>query len=204
MSKRLFTFALLAAALLALRGESCFLHNREIEVPFRGDVVTQYTSQGNEDFAIVTIDLGAELEAIEDDVDAAVDSLVSFDVEGGFWRLVENRGDPGTTITGSITIQRLPLGSTAYIVSPTTVAIESVGTEFVPAPLNEAGVDILLAGFQEYLDWRNSGRIGPRPVINYLFTWSSAGSGNVDFDWEAKLVFTLVGVFEVEVPDLWD
>jgi hypothetical protein len=204
MSRNIVTLVLLAAAGVALRGDSCFLQNKDIEVPFRGETVMDYTSTGDSDADIVIVDVAQELEDLESDFDADVDSLVSLNIEGGFWRLVANRGDPGTTVTGSITITRLPSGPSGFVIAPTTVAIEAVGHEFVPAPLNEAGVDLLLAGFQEYVDWWNGGKVGPRPDIQYAIQWSSAGSGDVDFDWQAKLVFTMVGVFSVEVPDLWD
>jgi hypothetical protein len=203
MTKRIVPLILLGAAFLALRGDSCFLKNKNIDVPFRGDVTMQFTSQGTMDAAVVPVDFGQELDDVENDVGSDVDSLVTFGIEGGFWRLVENRGDPGTTVTGSIRVTRLSTGASADVVSPTSVAVESIGHDFQNAPLNAAGTDLILQGFDEYVAWRNAGKVGTRPDLRYQFTWSSQGSGNVDFDWEAKVVFTLVGVFQVEVPDLW-
>lgn len=192
---------LLAFAWLTLRADSCVLSSRNVEVPLRGDADLDFTTQGASDsktFVVDFLDILIDLEADEE-----IDELVSASIENGYWRLVENRGDPATTVTGSITIQRVSSGQSAPLVAPETVVIEEVGSEFDVVPLQAAGVDLLTAGFDEYVAARNGG--GPFPDLDYVFTWNSNGGPSpVDFDWQGRLKFTIVGVFEVEVPDLWD
>jgi hypothetical protein len=164
----------------------------------------EFTSQGFTDSDAETVDFGQELQDLEEDDASSIDSLVSASIENGFWRLIVNRV-PGTVVTGSIDVQRMSTSDTQALIAPRSVDIDSVGTEFVVAPLEEAGVDLLTAGFDEYVAWRNAG-MDPftRPELTYIFIWNSQSDQDADFDWEARLRYTLVGVFKVEVPDIWD
>jgi hypothetical protein len=161
-----------------------------------------FTSQGSSDLDTYTIDFFQEMQDIEEDATADVDTLVSASIENGYWRLVENRGPAETTITGSITVTRISTGQTESLIPPQSVAIEEVGTEFELAPLEKAGIDLLTDGFDEYVAWRNGETA--QPDLRYRFDWSSsAGPVDADFDWEARVRYTIVGAFAVEVPDLW-
>lgn len=202
MLKKTRLLVLLAVGALALRGDSCFIHNRDIEVPLRGNADMEFVSQGESDLDTYEIDFFQEIQDIEDDATSEVDSLVSASIEQGYWRLVENRGPAGTTITGGITVTRLSTNQTETLIAPQSVAIEEVGKEFVIAPLVAAGLNLLTEGFDEYVAYRN-GETGP-PDLRYRFDWSSsAGPVDADFTWEARLRYIITGTFAVEVPDLW-
>ena len=200
-SKRFALLMLLAIGIFSLTGESCFLESKNIEVPLKGNADMAFTSTGTSDMDTEMIDFGQELTDLENDADNDIETLVSIGIENAYWRLVENNGDPGTTVTGSVTVTRLSTGVTKTLIAPTSLAIESVGTEFVVAPVDPDGIALLTAGFDEYVDYRNG--IGSFPDLRYDFDWSSSGgTGSVDFDWEARIRYTLVGVFTVEVPEL--
>jgi hypothetical protein len=203
MNRKFWILMLLAFGAFALSGDSCFLSNKNIDVPLRGNVDMEFTSQGFTDTDAETVDFGQELLDIEDDASSDIDTLVSASIENGFWRLIENRV-PGTVVTGWINVQRMSTSVTEDLIAPTSVTIDDVGTTFVVAPLVEDGVNLLTAGFDEYVAWRNAGAVPPMPDLRYVFIWNSSSSQNADFDWEARLRFTLVGVFSVEVPDIWD
>jgi len=117
-------------------------------------------------------------------------------------RLVENRGTPGTQVTANVTIQRVGGGS-AVLVPDTTFVLSDADTVFAPARLDSAGLALLLEGMNEYVDYYNSGKVGPCPSLDYTFTWSMTATPFADFTWEAKVKFTIVAVARVDVPDLW-
>lgn len=203
MKRKFGILVLLVAASFTLTAENCVLDNKDIEVPLRGDVDMLFTSQGFTDADAETVDFGAELLKIQEEAGDDIESLVSGGIEGGFWRLVENRGDPNTTLQGSVDVVRMSTAANAVLIPTTQVDLSTVGMEFVPAPLEAAGVDLLTEGFQEYIDWWNSDQTGPFPDLRYIFVWNSVTSTDADFDWEGRLRFILTGVFSVEVPDLW-
>jgi hypothetical protein len=202
MLKKTRLLVLLAVGALALRGDSCFIQNKDIEVPLKGYADMAFTSQGLTDLDVFIIDFFLEIQDIEEDADVEVDSLISASVENGYWRLVENRGPANTTITGSLTVTRVLSNETAQLIAPQSVNIDNVGTEFVVIPLEKEGLDLLTEGFNDYIAYRN-GETGP-PDLIYRFDWSSSsGSITTDFDWEARLKYTITGAFSVDVPDLW-
>jgi hypothetical protein len=207
MFSRIFILMLLTVGLLTLTGDSCFLESTNVEVPLRGNAEMDFTSVGMSSSDSYEIDFFLELTEIEEDADADVDTLVSAGIENAYWRLIENRGDTATVVTGSINVTRLSTAMARPLIPPDTLTIEEVGTEFVLAPLDSAGINLLIAGFDEYVAYRNdirSGRILDPPDLRYRFDWvSTGGPGVVDFDWEARIRYILVGVFEVEVPELW-
>lgn len=199
-SKPLFLL-LLSVAFVALTGESCFLENKNVEVPYKDNYDMQFTSQGFNDTDTQTVDFGLELQDLENDAEADIEDLVSASIEAGFWRLLVNRGPASTMITGSITVRRVSTGESATLVSPQSVTIENVGMEFMPAPLEAAGLQLLTDGFDEYVSYRN-GEI-PFPDLRYEFDWISSSNVDADFDWEARLRYNIVGVFSVDVPEVW-
>src|SRR5262245_38804687 len=202
MFKSIGILVLLAAATLALSGESCFLSSKDVQVPLRGEADLDFVSTGTVDTDIDNIDFCEELSDLEDDgVDIA--TLVSVTVENIYWRLVENRGDPNTVVTVHVDVQR-GAGAPVVLVPDTTFALSDVGTAFVPAALNPAGLDLLMDGMDDYIAYWNGGQVGPCPSLDYTFTWNSSAAPAADFSWQVRVKFTMVGVFDVEVPDLWD
>lgn len=202
MIKKARLLVLLAVGALALRGDSCFIHNRDVEVPLRGNADMTFTSVGINDQDSYSVDFFQEIQDIENDATTDVDSLVSAGIENGYWRLVVNRGPANTTVTGAITVTRLSTNQTAELIPPQSVNIDEVGTAFVVAPLEAAGLDLLTQGFDEYVAYRNGETAAPD--LNYRFDWtSSAGPVGADFDWEARIRYIVVGSFAVDVPDLW-
>jgi hypothetical protein len=192
---------LLAAGFLSLTAENCILESKSTEVPLKGNADMGFTSTGTNDADVYSIDFFAEIQDIENDATADVDELVSATIEQIYWRLKMNNGPSPTVITGGMTVTRVSTGTTATLVSPTSIDIEDVGMEFVSAPVEQAGIELLTAGFDEYIDYRN-GLTGP-PNLEYEFTWSSSSSVNANFDWEARMRYTITGIFEVEVPEIW-
>jgi len=204
MNKKIAILSLLAFASLALTGDSCILENKDIDVPMRADVDMQFHSEGFNDADTDTVDFVEEFEDIENLDETDITELVDGAIEGGFWRLEMNNDGP-TIVTGGVMVTRTATATTVTLIpQQTDVDIDAVGMTFVPAPLDPAGVALINAGFDEFIAWWNTGQVGTPPDLEYIFTWtSSANHGGANFDWEGRLRFTIVGVFSVEIPEVW-
>lgn len=200
MRTKLLIFLALAAAMLTFTAESCFISTKTIEVPVRDDAELEFHATGTSDSKSETIDFTELMTDLEDD--SEFDELVSANIESGYWRVTRNNGSASTVVSGQLTVRREGSAAPAVsLISYTSVAIADVSGDFGVAPLNAAGVDLLNNGFDEYLQAKALGN--PVPSLRYVFTWtSSASPAPVDFYWEGKVKFVLVGLTEVDVPEL--
>jgi hypothetical protein len=202
----------LLAAFLTLTAENCILETKEVEVPVRDGEEVTFTTQGNDEHSgEETVDFTETLLELEEDND--FEALLAANIEAGYWRVVENRGDDDLIISGSVTVTRLNpsagsvlalAGNTEPLITYTSVAIDTATGAYKLAPLNGAGVALLNEGFDEYLQARAQGQ--PVPDLQYRFDWSGmatspSGDPDTDFDWQAKVKFILTGLVTVDVPD---
>lgn len=205
MKTKLLIYLALAAAMLTFTAESCFVSTKEVEVPVRGEGDMLFEARGNDavDGGVTTIDF---TELLEDLIqDSEFDTLVSAHIENGYWRVARNGGASDLLISGGVTVRREGSAAPASpMISYTSVSIASALGEFQVAPLNESGVNLLNAGFDEYLQAKALGTT--LPDLRFVFTWSSSASPApppaIDFDWEGKVKFILVGLTTVDVPEL--
>ena len=195
MKTKLLIFLALAAAVVTFTAESCFVSTKEVEVPVRGEGDLSFHASGVSDSGTRTIDFAELIDDLRND--SGFDSLLSAHIENGYWHVINNLGSPSLTVSGQIGVQEA--GSAAApvpLIAYTSIDIADYSGDFVVAPLNSAGVDMLNQGFDDYLR-------GTRTSLSYVFTWSSqAGAGTVNFDWEGKVKFVLVGLTTVDVPEL--
>jgi hypothetical protein len=200
MKNKLLIFLALAAAMVTFTAESCFISTKEVEVPVRGEGDLEFHATGTSDSKQDIIDFTQLLQDLENDSD--FDPLLSADIENGYWRVTRNLGSATTVLTGHLTVQREGSAAPAVsLIDYTSVDIADVSGDFVVAPLNSAGVSLINAGFQEYLDAKAAD--AALPNLRFVFTWtSSATPAPVDFYWEGKVKFTLVGLTTVDVPEL--
>jgi hypothetical protein len=178
---------------------SCLVSTKNVEVPIRDEATVRFIAIGVAGSDPQLIDFCQELSDAES---GDIDHVVHVSVENIYWRLVENRGTPGTQVTANVTIQRVG-GASAVLVPDTTFVLSDADTVFAPAHLDSAGLGLLLQGMNEYVDYYNAGKVGPCPSLDYTFTWSMTATPFADFTWEAKVKFTIVAVARVDVPDLW-
>jgi hypothetical protein len=186
-------------AILALSTTSCFVSTKSVEVPIRDEVTMTFIALGMAGSDPQLVDFCQELSDAES---GDIDKVVHVSVENIYWRLVDNRGPASAQVTANVTIQRVG-GESAVLVPDTTFVLSDADTVFAPAHLDPAGLALLLEGMNEYVDYYNSGKVGPCPSLNYLFTWSMTATPFVDFTWEAKVKFTIVALAKVDVPDLF-
>ncbi len=186
-------------AILALGATSCFVSTKSVEVPIRDEATVTFIALGVAGSDPQLIDFCQEFSDAESD---DIDKVVHVSVENIYWRLVENRGVSGTQVTANVTIARLGGGS-AVLVPDTTFVLSDADTVFAPAHLDPAGLALLLEGMNEYVDYYNSGKVGPCPSLDYTFTWSMTATPYADFTWQAKVKFTIVALTNVDVPDLF-
>jgi len=200
----------LLAAFLALTAADCIVVTKQAELPVRDDESFLFRAQGGpETTGSYPVDFGPSLDALEEEHDFV--ALLRAVVEAGFWRVASNNGDPDLVISGTITVTRLnpapgvrDVAQTALLMAYQPVTIASVIGAFQPAPLEEAGLDLLTEGFDEYLQARAQNL--PLPDMKYRFVWTGTANGSgsdVDFTWEGKVKFTLVGLVQADVPDVW-
>jgi hypothetical protein len=200
MKTKLLIFLALAAAIVTFTAESCFVSTKEIEVPVRGEGDLEFHTTGTSDSKFETIDFTQLLQDLENDSD--FDPLISANIENGYWRVTRNQGDPHTVVTGFLTVQREGSAAPAVaLIDYSNIDIADMSGDFAVAPLDPAGVSLLNAGFQEYLTAKAAD--AALPNLKYVFYWtSSASPAPVDFYWEAKVKFVLVGLTTVDVPEL--
>lgn len=211
----------LMAVFLSVTAENCVLQTKQLEVPVRDAEDVTFTTRGSAEHSGSTVvDFGPSLLNLESDSDFQV--LLSAVVEAAEWRVKENRGDPDLVISGSMTVTRVNPTPTSILalarseagtplLNYTSVPLASVLGDFRVAPLEDAGVSLLNEAFQEYFNARNAelqGQNVPLPDMQFRFDWSGTASSSsqnptVDFDWQAKVKFTLTGLVEVEVPELF-
>jgi len=185
--------------LLAFGATSCFVSSKTVEVPIRDEATVTFIALGVAGSDPQLIDFCQELADAES---GDIDKVVHVSVENIYWRLVQNRGLPATQVTANVTIQRVGGGS-AVLVPDTTFVLSDADTVFAPAHLDSSGLALLLEGMNEYVDYYNSGRVGPCPSLDYTFVWSMTASPYADFTWQAKVKFTIVALARVDVPDLF-
>jgi len=203
MKHRMILMLALAAAFLSLTASSCLLSTKTIEVPVRGSGDVQFHAQGTDngnDADSKVIDFASLMQDLEDESD--FDALVSAHIENGYWRVARNGGAASTVVSGTLTVQNESSAAPPVpLISYTSVPIASVLGTFQLAPLNSQGVDLLNQGFDQYLQAKALGQ--PLPDLRYRFYWtSSSDTLPVDFDWEGKVKFTLVGLTKVDVPEV--
>ncbi len=200
MKTKLLIFLALAAAMVTFTAESCFISTKEVEVPVRGEGDLEFHATGTSDSRQETIDFTALMEDLENDSD--FDKLVSAHIENGYWRVTRNLGSASTVMSGNLTVQREGSAAPAVaLIAYTSIDIADVSGDFVVAPLTAAGVSLLNAGFDEYLLAKANETALPN--LRFVFTWnSSATPAPVDFYWEGKVKFTMVGLTVVDVPEL--
>lgn len=200
MKTKLLILLALAAAILTFTAESCFISTKTVEVPVRGEGDLEFHATGTSDSKTDTLDFSSLLEDLESD--SAFDSLLSAHIENGYWHVTRNLGSASTVMTGHLTVRREGSAAPAVpLIDYTSINIADVSGGFVVAPLDSTGVDLLNQGFDEYLVAKALGAAIPN--LRYVFSWSSSATpAPVDFYWEGKVKFILVGVTVVDVPEL--
>lgn len=204
--KRTVLYLLLAAGFLTLTAEDCFLEEKSVEVPVSdAEVKTFHTKGTTQKMDTWFIDFEEDLLDLENDNDLEV--LLSAHLENAWWRVIENNSDPGLSVMGTMEVQLQDTGQTEpteTFLSYQSQSIDAAMGDFQPVQLNTAGVEIINKAFDDWLDAKAQN--DPLPSVNFKFTWYATvlppePPPNVDFTWEGKVRFTLVGLVTVDVPN---
>ena len=203
MKKNIVLIMTLALASLVFMGESCVTKDTQVDVPVRTDLDMPFQVRADppetEFTGVVTINLADEINNALEDVD--VDSLVSVNIESGYWRVADDYGNSGQLINGSLTAKRVATGQSEVLLDLPLTSVSSLLGPFHLAPLEEDGVDLLNAAFAEYLNWMQNG--GAMPNMNFEFTWFvGANATPLKFDWEARIRISVVGTVTITVPEV--
>lgn len=209
--KRIFLCLLLVAAFLSLTAESCLLKETQVEVPVRdSQKLVFHTTGTTENTGVETVDFRDALIDLEESND--YDVLLRANLENAWWMVQENRGDGGLAAVGKVTVEQLNakpglpgVAVVQDILSYQTQDIDAAVGTFQPVQLDSAGVTLMNKAFGDFLEARALGN--PEPSVEFSFVWSASVTGpgnppNVDFTWEGKVRFSLVGLVTIDVPEL--
>lgn len=205
--KRGLAWSALGLLCLAMTGETC-TEDRDIEVTVGAEITARYEARGvinNFDgYYTVNIVSDADIAQILED-NGFEDDVIAY-IEGAMVRVVQrDNGAPGRTVQGTVTVQLGAGGGpeSNLILSQSAAINDPALASWVPVPLEPAGLNLINQALTSYLLQVAAGN--PNPVEPVL-TFHSSGTSNPqgvssDFDWEVKVIMTLVGTKKVTVID---
>ncbi len=193
----------LAAALLPLTASDCLTKSKAVDVVLHGDATFTFHPSGaaGTHSGSQSVDFAPLLHQAFEDL--GTDSVVSVSVETAFWHVTQNNGSASAQVTGGVQVDRLAAAApkaAVDLIPATTLTLGDYTGDFTPAPLAAAGVGLLNAGFNDYVDSWNAG--SPIAGLTYRFDWTVTSSEAVDFQFQVKVKFTAVGKKGVEVPEI--
>lgn len=195
------TMIVVAIGLVALSVAGC-LDEKVLQIVFTGETYADFseneTGADNPETAVVDLadeirDILTENEVSLSDIDDAFVTSVHYGVTS-----FDQAHD--WTISGAISVRRVDLGgSFTPIANYTSVSVQGSLGQKIPAPLEQAGVDVInaalddfLAGADPVLEFQvQSGTIAPTP----------SAPDPMIFEWRAWLAVQLITTETVEVPD---
>ncbi len=201
--KRALSWIGLAVLSLSVTGETC-TKDRDVQVTVGAEVVATFEARGVTNAfdgeRQVNVETDADIQQILDDND--FEGQVIAYIESAFVRVI--RQDSNTserTVTGSVTVRRqgdvaeqpLITGQSAEINDPALA-------EWAPVPLEASGVNLINEALQEYLLGIFQGGSPAPPLLVFHASGVSEPQGvESDFDWQVKVVMTLVGTKEITI-----
>lgn len=192
---------------LSVTGETC-TEDRDIEVTVGAEIMARYEARG----IINTFD-GTHTVNVVSDADLAriledngfEDQVVAY-IEGAMVRVVQrDNGAPGRTVEGTVTVQLGAGGGpeSNLIVQQTATINDPALANWVPVPLEPAGLNLINQALTSYLVQVANGNPNPvEPVLTFHSYGNSSPQGvSSSFDWEVKVIMTLVGTKTVTIID---
>jgi hypothetical protein len=205
--KRAGAWAGLLVLCLSLTGETCTV-DKTIEVTVGAEVITKFEARGRintfDDDRTVDVSSDADIRQILED-NGFDDEVVAY-IEGAFVRVIkQDNNATDRTVTGTVTVERGTGGGTPVdLIRDQSAAVnDSSLATWVPVPLESAGVSLMNTALAQYLVDLYFGDPNPEePVLTFHIDGVSTPQGvRSDFDWEVKVIMTLVGKRTVTVVD---
>jgi hypothetical protein len=192
----------LACLVLVLKGDSCLVEERTVDVVVTGDIPATWHTEGSnsEGSASIMIDANDEvLEALDDLSDEA--ELESIKVSGVCYEVLENDGFIGSH-SGVVSVDGHAL---LEFDVPTNAVGTTGGTEGAEVTLVADGVGYVNGLMATYLAGYNAGNPDEDLLDDLMFSasWESAdpGASSYDFDWKTCLILQVVGNVTLDVPN---
>jgi hypothetical protein len=205
--KRVASWAGLFVLCLTLTGETCTV-DKTIEVTAGAEVIAQFEARGQintfDESRTVDLATDADLREILED-NGFEDEVVAY-IESAFVRVIKrDNGAAGRTVTGTVTVETGSGGGTPVnlILNQSAQINDEALAEWTAVPLESAGVNLINAALTQYLLEIYLENPNPQePVLTFHVNGVSTPQDvTSDFDWEVKVVMTLVGKKEITVID---
>lgn len=192
---------LLTCLVFLTGGESCVVDQKIIDVILKEKVCAEFTedSADQEYMTTETVDYAQEIDQILADNNYSRPDIAKLTVEGGAYGVVSLPGGDDWNITGSVNVRRLDLGGSAVVlINYASEDLRPLIGMMKPASLNAAGVNLLNAAVEDYLN-------GSDPVLEFIsmgtVTPAPTESNRIVFNWKAWVEFAVTLQEELDVFD---
>ena len=204
--KRILQIVALLLGCMVLMGEQCppipEITEKTVELALAGSIILQLEAEGiinvYDEVEHININDEIDLAEIIEGTDIDPDSIRSVRLSGAQYRVTVPDPNPGRQITnGNVTVQRGG-GPVADIVDDFSYPV-SAPPDWITAPLVEEGVDVLNGILDDLLDELQGGPpITDSEVDFHVSGVSEPQNVNTSFEWELKLIFTVVGAVTID------
>jgi hypothetical protein len=202
MRSKSFCLLGLLAMVLVLKGDSCLVDERTVDVVVTGDIPATWHTGGSNSAgsAAIVVNANDEVQEALDDLSDDAD-LESIKVAGVCYEVLENGGFVGAH-EGTVTVDGHTLLSFDV---PTNTVGTTGGTEGAEVMLAPDGVNYVNDLMADYLAGYNNGNVDESILDNLMFSasWTSTdpGTESYDFDWKTCLILQIVGTVTLDVPN---
>jgi hypothetical protein len=192
----------LVSLILVLKGDSCLIEERTVDVVVTGDIPATWHTEGSNSSgsAAITIDANDEVQEALDDISDDAD-IESINVAGVCYEVLANSGFVGAH-DGMVSVDGHQLLTFDV---PTNAVGTTGGTTGAEVSLVADGVAYVNGLMASYLAGYNAGNVNEDLLDNLMFSasWTSTdpGGSSYDFDWKTCLILQVVGNVTLDVPN---
>ncbi len=192
----------LAVLFLGLTGETC-TEDREIEVVVGASVFATFEARGivNTFHGEKVVDIATDADVRQILEDNGFEGHVIVRIESAFYRVVKkDQNATDRTVTGTVTVRREG-GADMPLLSGSAPVNDDALAAWTPAPLDAAGVTLINATLQDWVNQIVAGNPNPPSPVVIFTTDGTSSPQNIstDFDWEIQVKMTLAGKKTVKV-----
>lgn len=173
---------------LAFLVTQCTYQTRTVEVPVPFDVDFSIPVDSTHVDASVKVNFATFLESAE--LDQGILLPVHIGMRDWFWGTLSIAAADSSVLDGVITVRRAASRDSASFAVISGVRAASLADSLVSFVPDPGGLQVLQAGFEQYLQARSS---GAKPRLEYEFTLHGTTTSTPDFKWHIRLKMEVAG-----------